>query len=684
MRFASWTTALGLAFLFAACGGKSSTSTSSGSGGSGATGGSGGTGGFAACAPGQGQAADGTCFDVGLQGCAAMFVDPDGVCRPTLDKCPMGKLPKMAEGCADVGIPSCAADFLEADGICHVSTAKCAAGTFAVPQKGCVSLDGPDGCGTDTWGLIADDPGNVYVDASYGGGSSDGSKAKPFTTIAGAMAVVGIGGRIVLAAGDYAEPVTVSHDLKIAGRCASMVTVHGDDGDATLPKVIHATAGSLAIRGITVSGEGVGVYAEGGAVVTLDNVVIQDAKLAGAIAADMAQLSVAFSLVRDTRADNFSDFSMLGNGFGISATLGSTVTVTDSALTGNKTAGLHVIDTGTTLTVKDTLVEGTRSSYLEGDGIAVEIFGDTYDTGVNLDISATAIVDSESYGMKIARSAVGTPVVKVTDFVIEGTPGTGAIIAQSAIWLSGASVELHRGVTARSMAAVESTFYDIDNHATLVMDQMLMRDGELYAGDGTITITDAAFVDALPPALFLAPDQIADMILGDIHLDAQRVIVDSPGGSSGALYGYGVYLGGNADAKFDSLFVTKARAAGLLANQTATVSATHTTFSATQTGKFYVDNQEAEAGDGLVAADQATITLDGVRVEQCARVGLLFDAAKGTITRSLSTKNAFGVVLQDSAMPVIDKLSEFAQNSQQDMLGGGDLSVPTSPAASPP
>jgi hypothetical protein len=232
---------------------------------------------------------------------------------------------------------------------------------------------------------------------------------------------------------------------------------------------------------------------------------------------------------------------------------------------------------------------------------------------------------------------------------------------------------------------VETTYYDMDNVAKVTLDRMLMRDGELYAGDGTITITDAAFVDALPPALFLAPDQIADQILGQLHLDAQRLIVETPGGSTGAAYGYGLYLGGNADAKLDALFVTKAHAAGLLANQTATVSATHSTFSATQTGTFYVDDTNtAEAGDGLVAADQATITLDGVRVEGCARVGLFFDATKGTISRSLSTRNAFGVVLQDAAMPVIDKLSEFVANTQQNELGGGDLAVPTTPAAAPP
>src|SRR4051812_35623373 len=88
---------LSFAFLLApACGGGGTSSSSTGTGGGG--------GGAAPCAPSQVTAADGTCFDVGLRGCAAVFVDQDGVCRPSLDKCPAGKLPKFDVGCVDVGI----------------------------------------------------------------------------------------------------------------------------------------------------------------------------------------------------------------------------------------------------------------------------------------------------------------------------------------------------------------------------------------------------------------------------------------------------------------------------------------------------------------------------------------------------------------------------------------------------
>src|SRR6188474_762476 len=60
-------------------------SSSAGGGGAGAGGGGGGTGGTGGddlCPVGQAPADDGACQPVGIQGCAPLFIDPDGICRP--------------------------------------------------------------------------------------------------------------------------------------------------------------------------------------------------------------------------------------------------------------------------------------------------------------------------------------------------------------------------------------------------------------------------------------------------------------------------------------------------------------------------------------------------------------------------------------------------------------------------
>src|SRR5262245_50244604 len=116
--------------------------------------------------------------------------------HPSISKCPAGMIPKFDEGCVPVGIQDCAEIFMEDDGLCHPTMDKCVEpGTFAVPQLGCVPIDGPDGCGSGTWGNIQEDPNveTIWVDPSVAT-SGDGSKANPVKTIAEALAAVPEGG----------------------------------------------------------------------------------------------------------------------------------------------------------------------------------------------------------------------------------------------------------------------------------------------------------------------------------------------------------------------------------------------------------------------------------------------------------------------------------------------------------
>ena len=216
------------------------------------TGGAGGAGGGSSCMPGEVMGSEGACIAVGLQGCATRFVDADGLCRPSLARCPAGTIPDITVGCVPVGIQGCAPAFVEGDGLCHPAMSKCPAGTFALPQKGCVPVDGPGGCGTGTWGNIPIDASNVYVDASYAGGDGDGSMAKPVTTITAALALAQTGSRIAIAAGTYNESIGVTTPVEIAGRCPSMVTIAGTNFDPMFPVVVWIAAGPTTIRGVTV------------------------------------------------------------------------------------------------------------------------------------------------------------------------------------------------------------------------------------------------------------------------------------------------------------------------------------------------------------------------------------------------------------------------------------------------
>src|SRR5262245_55881407 len=222
----------------------------------------GGQGGGGACPSGHVEAPGGGCMPVGIQGCADMFLDEDGLCHPSDDKCPPGTIPKFSEGCIPVGISNCAPEFVEADGHCYPSPDKCAADSFPVPTEGCVAIDG-EGCGSGTWGNIADAPATIWVDPSYAGGDSDGSQLKPMTSIADALALVSAGGRVALAQGSYAEALAIVSPVEIVGRCPSLVQVSGAAPTPLgIPAIVFANGvQGLVLRNLRIGGAGDGVLA---------------------------------------------------------------------------------------------------------------------------------------------------------------------------------------------------------------------------------------------------------------------------------------------------------------------------------------------------------------------------------------------------------------------------------------
>lgn len=86
--------------------------------------------------------------------------------------------------------------------------------------------------------------GALFVDATYSGGDSNGTGERPFASIQDAIDVASPGQQIGIAAGTYAEDLTIDAALSLEGRCANEVIVEGS---------IHVeNTGGVAIRGLTV------------------------------------------------------------------------------------------------------------------------------------------------------------------------------------------------------------------------------------------------------------------------------------------------------------------------------------------------------------------------------------------------------------------------------------------------
>lgn len=207
--------------------------------------------------------------------CAAGLVREGATCAPKFDVCPEGQLPSFGGGCVAIGA-TCAAGFKsDGRGSCDpILPATCPDGQLAV--AGDASCHALSDCGPEPWGNLPDLPSTRWVDAKAADGG-DGSKSKPFKTVAEAVGAASLDGVVAIAAGRYTVNVDVGRAVKIHGRCAAMVELRGDPA-LTADHVIQATS-DLELKGVSITSPyiGVGVY---DANATIDSVILHDTEYA--------------------------------------------------------------------------------------------------------------------------------------------------------------------------------------------------------------------------------------------------------------------------------------------------------------------------------------------------------------------------------------------------------------------
>jgi nitrous oxidase accessory protein NosD len=610
---------------------------------------------------------------VGLTGCAAIFVDPDGVCRPAVEKCASepGTIPKFDEGCIPVGIEGCAPEFIEADGLCHPSMEKCAAqpGTFAVPQLGCASIDGPLGCGAGAWGNIPDGPDTVYVDASYAGGSSDGTQAQPWTTIAQAMAAVPSGGTIALAAGTYTGSTTITKSVTLAGRCPSMVHLDSAGGAGTV--YINA-ASNVTIRGVRVSGASYGIRISSAAGATIEGVHIVSAHNAGVVVRGAtSKVTLSASLIEAT----LPNVNNLDAGYGIDIADGGDIAVSDSAIFKNHERGVLVSDAGTHMDLTNTLIEGTLPSAADqenGYGIYVN-------DGASAKLVANAIVANRKGGAAFEKAGTAGEVI-------------GNIIERTAPQES--TGKLGVGLDADGGAFVTATRNAIvHNHSG----------GVRGIGPGTILQTTQNWVAFTEPSMtdrsgvgFEIQEGAQAYLVGDViyqnhvvgmfgfkasSIQATGLVVQGtqplPGSNqdgAGALM-----LLGTAPAVFKSCAVIDNFVSGIAFGWTSGF-IQDSLISSIKAGSFEDDVGmiHTDFGDGVAVAFMAVVSVERTIAEHIERAGILFDQSSGLIGSCESRENGFGVVIQRMPRPDFDpEQSSVHTNTVKNYVSDGELSIPS-------
>ncbi|HVY46867.1 MAG TPA: right-handed parallel beta-helix repeat-containing protein, partial [Minicystis sp.] len=625
--------------------------------------------------------ASGACIPVGVQGCAARFVDSDGMCRPSVSKCEKGTIPDFLHGCSPVGIPQCDATFLGDDGVCHVSMAKCPSGTFAVPQKGCVPIDGPDGCGTSTWGAIPDGAGVVYVDPTASASGADGSKAKPFVTLAAALAAAPASGRVALAAGTYHEAVRVNQPVEIDGRCPSMVRVDGVGSTHAFPATVYVQSAFVTLRGLTVGGDAVGVFVEGAPPVTLDRVVIDGALDFGVLVntptgGPAASVVVTNSLVRGTRAGTASSPG------GVFSTDGATATLRDSAVYENVFEGVLVGLESAELELTDVLVEGTTSNAARqgGNGIVVAASG-------KATLDAVAVVGNRASGAEISDFDAE---IDASNSVFEGTlpyddDQNGGFGLQV-----GGTLHLDGSVVAGNHTGGLTIAYHATKPGSAVITKSLVTGTLAQASSGLfgrgIDVQQGASLVISDSTLFENREIGLLSNLAGSSVTATRVLVEDtlPRDADGQ-YGVGLAVDAVAALHLDSVVVRGGHVAGVLLADDAACDVTASGIFGVQTGDFTFQGMQmvnAGVGDGITSTLQSTLTVTSTRIDGCARAGILFDDSQGQVTGSSSTDNEYGVDVDGTSDPAIDDRSSFDGNAKGGRVGT-KLTVPDLPAAVP-
>lgn len=174
----------------------------------------------------------------------------------------------------------------------------CPAGEAHFPgEPGCAPVGAP--CPADEW--PADLPADarvVYVRS--GATDGDGTRARPFGTIAGGVAAAA-GAVVALAKGTYALDATVTLASRtLWGACAAETTIVGMGLGPTDAAVVLRNR-DAALRNLTVRSSGTGILALDGSNLSVDGVVVDAPGYYGIHASgDGAELAVRSVVVRDT------------------------------------------------------------------------------------------------------------------------------------------------------------------------------------------------------------------------------------------------------------------------------------------------------------------------------------------------------------------------------------------------
>lgn len=564
---------------------------------------------------------------------------PSGVCGPLVfaGECPPGQMPQIGHAeCVPVGLDAaaCVPGF-ERDPSgwgCReiVAAAPCTGATReALGQRGCVPIG-------DCNAPFPPPGATHFVDAA-----SATEDSRHSASLARMIDAAPAGSIIAVEAGTYIEPLPiVTRATQIVGRCAERVVIRPGGGEQAF-RIMLPTTARLAIRGVTIDDNLVGISVASGGVDVADTVISKnraagidiwwngrgqpgDVKLERSVVRDMigapdtlqcgvvvqegghlamtesavvrgrlagiyasgaaSRVEIARSVVRN----NLPDENEQG-GAGVTAITSAVVTITGSALLDNRRAGAMAFDHAS-LTMTDTVIRGTKTGKPKMIASGVAGFDGAKIVGTRL-----GVYDSEGIGFRIAQNVDAT----LVDSVLRGQVGTARATGGNGDFGVGLYVHAGSKLTMRSVALVE-------NHRAAI---------EVHDKQSLVTLEGSLFAGTKPS-------------------------VDQWEGHGGL----GIFVGPDASATVAGSAIVANHMMGIYVASAAGFELRRSTLRSTSLEPF-----ESRLGHGFLAEKTPGIAIEKTELRSNVGIGLAFSASSATIFGSWVASNTVGIHAQDGA-----------------------------------
>jgi hypothetical protein len=443
--------------------------------------------------------------------CTAGFQPlPDGIgCDPILpaSDCPAGTMATLGSTtCAPIGNRQCPMGFV-ADpsgwGCTDVlPVATCVGASIEVlGQKTCQAIGSCTASFPPANATLFVSP-TATVDATH------------FQTIGAALAAMTAGAVIAVDAGQYVESLVVTQSATLVGRCPAQVIVSNPPIDSAGLDVKGAGV-TVTVTGMTFTGARPGVVAELGSNLTMKGDVVDANRDVGFLVQGQGTVAnLVGTVVRGTLDPN-------GLGYGVAVQTGGKLTMTSSAVVGNKELGVTLTGNGSTATLTQVVVKDTQVGMIGvANGLDVE-------DKTDLTLTSSTVIATAGVGLAMTSGTakVATSVIRDTASATSGTSGNG-VSAISGATLSIDSSWLLRNREVSILVGGAGSTAQISN--TTITDTQPNAMGQFGAGVGaesgaTLTLTSSAIVKSLYYGVFLSDamttGEIDHTLIRDTALD---------------------------------------------------------------------------------------------------------------------------------------------------------------------